>query len=65
MLVELQKSMNKVTWGDITVQSCGTFLEILHNKLETIAKKLWYFSSSFFLTPSPYYVIILEPFMMG
>lgn len=29
------------------MQGCETFLEILHNKLETIAKKL-FFSSSFF-----------------
>lgn len=51
--VKLQKSINQVTWGDITGQSCRTFLEILINKLKTIAKKL-YFPSSFFFNFIPF-----------
>lgn len=64
--VKFQELINQVTWGDITMQSCGTFSEILHNKLETIAKTLFLLPSFFFfLTPSPFNVIILQPFIMG
>lgn len=47
------------------MQRCGAFLEILHNKLEAIAKKIVIFFFPLFLTPSPYNFIILQPFITG